>query len=464
MPEPQGLTAQELTALGVASVQSGNTARGVELLGAAWRLNRADRATACNFAQVLIDTKQPYYAMAVLRAASVLVTPDAHMLSTIGMALHGIGDAEEAMEKFDASIASTQEHTFSTLMNAAYFAQSSGDAKKAESLYCKAKDLEPLNLNAKLSWAMAKMCIAETKQEMLTAMETYECRRLMHKTDSLEGVPFLEDIGQLNVNHRVAIIAEQGLGDTVMCLRYAMNLNASGAQVLLVGNPGVQQVGRRVLGVAEAREEDASRCDFQVNAMSLPLLFSRHIGVDFRAMGSSPYVHAKKMVRSHPNAPIRVGLCWQGSRKHPNDKYRSIKPEILAAAFTELACKRVKIVSLQVREENIGMLANDLISFPIIDCVGDLLREIEGVDVVVSVDSAPAHIAGAMGKPMIMLVAPGCDWRWGAEGDKTPLYPSMTIIRAKEPLVWAEAVERAAAEFRNVANVLVGADLESAGE
>jgi len=133
----------------------------------------------------------------------------------------------------------------------------------------------------------------------------------------------------------------------------------------------------------------------------------------------------------------RIGICWAGRPTHPNDRFRSIPFDLLAGALPKTA----RLVSLQKGERAAdakGSRAEDL-SDRLHD-FADTAAVIECLDMVVTVDTSVAHLAGAMGKPVHVLVPYLPDWRWGRDGIGTPWYPSATLHRQPAPTDWNGAV------------------------
>jgi hypothetical protein len=133
----------------------------------------------------------------------------------------------------------------------------------------------------------------------------------------------------------------------------------------------------------------------------------------------------------------RIGICWAGRPTHPNDRFRSIPFDTLVDALP----KGARLVSLQKGER-----AADAKGSRVLDLsdrlhdFADTAAVIDCLDMVVTVDTSVAHLAGAMGKPVHVLVPYLPDWRWGREGDRTPWYPTARLHRQPAPRDWKGAV------------------------
>ncbi len=142
-------------------------------------------------------------------------------------------------------------------------------------------------------------------------------------------------------------------------------------------------------------------------------------------------------------AGFRVGLCWKGNREHQRDEFRSMPFDALRPLLDTPGCD---FFSLQYGEHESGLV--NLPSY----ChdIADVAAAIAQLDLVITVDTMVAHLAGAMGKPVWVLLGGWPDWRWGRESDSTPWYPSAQIIRAQQPKRWGDAVQFASGKLRAI--------------
>jgi hypothetical protein len=258
----------------------------------------------------------------------------------------------------------------------------------------------------------------------------------------------------------VLLRIEQGFGDAIQFLRYAPFLKALGATTLLVDfsdlAPGFDGVDRVFSGSGPAPEYD-----YYVNLMSLPRVFgSSPDAIPARV----PYLHvsperpARWRQRLAGIDALRVGLVWAGNPSHLRDRERSVALGVLRPLS---GIEGVRYVSLQV-----GPAAAELSAETGFQSLPDLGREVSGfadtaaiianLDLVVCVDTAVAHLAGALGKPVWLLLPQQADWRWMEDRDDTPWYPTMRLFRQRARGDWAGVVERVAAELRELKHRLAG--------
>jgi hypothetical protein len=241
---------------------------------------------------------------------------------------------------------------------------------------------------------------------------------------------------------RALLRAEQGFGDTLQMLRYAPVIAEAGATVWVQAQGPLVEIARTVPGVAEALsiEDAAPKADITCPMMSLPLLLGRA----FDAPGPTAYLQApddkarawKRRLGDRDRR--RIGLVWSGSAAHVNDRNRSLPPDLLAPLLSADA----DFISLQVEHR--------LEDRPVLACVRDVSEDlkdfadtaglIEALDLVISVDTAVAHLAGALGKPVWILLPFVPDFRWGLKGKASPLYPSARLFRQPSAGAWDAVV------------------------
>jgi tetratricopeptide (TPR) repeat protein len=244
----------------------------------------------------------------------------------------------------------------------------------------------------------------------------------------------------------VLIRCEQGFGDNIQFLRYATLVKACGATVVLRPRSGMEGLADRFPGVDRVLQPDAdAHFDYYVHVMSLPRIFgtdAHSIPPQSPCLAADPDRVAKWRHAISRGARLKVGVVWAGTPAHAHDSARSIAFDEFRPLFD---APDVHFYSLQMgdaarplarhRPANVTSVGEQIQDF------GDTAAVIELLDLVVSVDTATAHLAGAMGKPVWMLNATPGDWRWRGTGESTPWYPSMRIFRQQSPGEWTSVIE-----------------------
>ena len=244
---------------------------------------------------------------------------------------------------------------------------------------------------------------------------------------------------------RVYIMHEQGLGDTFQFIRYAKHLKRDGAIVIAGVKPEAANLIKSMPEIDEINTDTkfVPHYDYQVPMMSLPYVYKTRVD----NIPYEPYFFAEPQKvqefsrKMEPKTRLRVGLVWSGG-------FRADQPEIWAVnqrrniPLEKLACIR----DLNVEFYTLQLGAQD--KWPeMIDLMGDVkdfsdtAAIIQNLDLLITVDTSTAHVAGAMGKEVWLLNRFDTCWRWLETGSKTDWYPSFTIYRQKEFNNWDNVVE-----------------------
>ena len=247
----------------------------------------------------------------------------------------------------------------------------------------------------------------------------------------------------------ILLHAEQGFGDTVQMVRYVPSVAARGATVILEAPDALLPLLARLDGVTQlmGRGDALPRFDLHCPLMSLPLAFGTTLAT---IPALVPYLRAptERVAAWRTRLPVgrRVGLVWSGKPSHKNDRNRSI---LFAQLKPILAQPGVSFVSLQreVRAADVAGLAQWPNLVRIEEALADFADTaavIEQLDLVIAVDTAVAHLAGALGKPVFVLISYIQDWRWLAGRADSPWYPTARIFRQPAPGDWDSAIAAAA--------------------
>jgi tetratricopeptide (TPR) repeat protein len=245
----------------------------------------------------------------------------------------------------------------------------------------------------------------------------------------------------------ILVHAEQGQGDTIQFARFLGTLARSGAAVDVFCHPPLASLVARMPGVRSATSKLAERPtqDFHAPIMDLGIAQLPDAGAPhwFGAY-VEPLASRVERFASIFAAACRplVGIAWKGSPRHLRDRNRSLTRE----DATALTNGEATYVNLQLAEAPLAPSMIDAAT-RIADW-DDTAAVVAQLDGVISVDTALAHLVGAMGRPVTVLLPFSPDWRWRERGETTPWYPSMTLMRQTRRDDWSdvfEAIRRRAA-------------------
>ena len=254
--------------------------------------------------------------------------------------------------------------------------------------------------------------------------------------------------GQRFDSKTLFLCTEQGFGDIIQFIRYAPMVKSLGGTVAFGTFPVMLRLISKVTGVDRVFDkEPIHHFAYQIPLLSLPAIFE----TDMDSIPTNvPYIHPPdtvgnwiSIVRDHP-AKLKIGLSWAGSAKHPEDHLRSMTLELLKPLVNLSQTGNISFFSLQIGEK---ALTKSDAHFSIIDLnphitdFADAAAAIDHMDLVISVDTATAHLAGAMGKPVWLMIPVFPDWRWMHDRKDSPWYPTMSIFRQNKAGDWSFVVK-----------------------
>ena len=262
------------------------------------------------------------------------------------------------------------------------------------------------------------------------AWPLYECRfQLPGRTTPKHDFPQPRWQGEQLPNQTLLLHAEQGFGDTLQMIRYLPRVSERIKRLILWAPEPLVPLLQTMPDIDEivSRKTDALSFDFHLPLMSLPGIFGDSLETIPKAV---PYL-GNPTPSAQP--PRKVGLAWAGSGNQPLDR-RSIPvtnlPPLLEAP--------VEWHSLQWGQAAPSPLQNHLRELTNFAATAELIRSL---DLVISVDTAVAHLAGALGKPVWILLNPAPDWRWGHEGCTSPWYPTAQLHRRAPGQTWSQLLK-----------------------
>ena len=367
--------------------------------------------------------------------------------TNLGVALVAQDRFEEATVAFERAEALAQEagEGSDEHLNLAMCLRDTGRLREALELYeRKLPTLPSVGLHTQYAHALL------TAGNLLEGWFQYEFRWLQAPLLGLRP-SFRKPLwsGQDLRGRTILLRTEQGIGDVIQFIRYAPHVKALGATVLLQVRPGVGELAQsfhgidRILDASDAYPE----FDFHIHLMSLPRVFGTEIAsvpADVPYLDVAPSRRARWAKRLDVAGRFKVGLVWAGDAGHLRDRYRSVPLD----AFAPLAdVDGVQFFLLQ-KGAAAAQAANPPAGLRVIDLGPDLhdfadtAAVIEQLDLTICVDTSVAHLAGALGKPVWLLLPTPAEWRWMAGREDSPWYPTMRLFRQERQGDWAGVMAR----------------------
>ena len=374
--------------------------------------------------------------------ASDPATTDA--LGNLGNALLKLNRVEEALAAYDRALRLASDNV-QLLTNRAVALRRLDRPAEALMSAAQALRLQPDFAQARFVEAVAQLTLGN----FAAGWRGYEARWQVGdaaRKDRGFAAPMWGGEGPL-AGKTILLHAEQGFGDTLQFVRYAPRVAARGAKVvlevqqplvrLLSGVPGVEAV--------IARYAPLPHFDCHCPLLSLPLAFATEeatIPVDVPYV-TPPAEDARAWRNRLPAGRPLIGLAWAGERSHDNDLNRSLRLQTLAPLF---GVREVQFVSLQheVRAEDATLLEScrDALAIgPKFRDFADTAAAMASLDLVISADTSVAHLAGAMGKPLLLLLPFAADFRWLRQRTDSPWYPSARLYRQPRFGDWESVIE-----------------------
>ena len=432
----------------------------------------ADKTGHYNLAVTLETIRQPEAARCAYRRALEIDPWYPEALNNLGVLLHADAAFEAARQCFARALAANPEYEDAEF-NLATVENGSGNYPQAVFHFSRILERNPLRANAWNNLGNALLAL-RAPAEALKAFELalnlqpeypdaqwntsvaqltlgelpagwngFELRSKLRHTSLPRWSP-LSPPGQ-----QVLVHAEQGLGDAIQFLRYCPQVSPAHITLechqelisLLKGFPSLE--------ACVPFGSDVSFVDCQIPLMSLPMVFETSLE---SIPATIPYlfaeaglIHAWRTQLAVPAGHLSVGLVWAGNPGHPNDRNRSISPHLVGllgnpenVSFYCLQQKPQAHSAVGIRFKGVY----DDLTFP------DTAAIIANLDLVISVDTAVAHLAGALGRPVWTLLPFASDWRWMLDCLDTPWYPTMRLFRQPHLNDWPSVLALVAAELR----------------
>ncbi len=467
--------------LGLVAHQTGDQPRAIELIRRAIAINRREPSYHSNLAAALLALGRADDAILAARKALALNPRSAEAHNSLGNALmakerpveaegcyrraiearadwaaahNNLGGALRRQGRLDAAAAAYRQ---AVAVQPAYAAALSNlgrvlheQARYDAALECfdQAIAIEPGHVEAHANRGVLLLTLGRFAE----GWRDYEWRLKARAAPMVADIPAW-DGGDLH-GKTILLKAEQGLGSAIQFVRYAPRVAAQGGRVVLECRRPLHRLFASLLDRGEpfacerlVAGAPPPACDLHAPLMSLPLLF----GTDAASIPRDvPYLTAEPTLIDDwrqrlalPGDRPAIGLVWSGNPRHENDHNRSMPAERFLPLLDHC---RAHFVSLQIgsREDDLERHAPGRVQrLPGRDLdFADTAAVLALLDGVVAVDTAVAHLAGALGRPCWLLVPFVPEWRWQLDRTDSPWYPSLTLVRQASPGDWPGVIAR----------------------
>jgi tetratricopeptide (TPR) repeat protein len=422
---------------------------------------RPDYAAALNnLGNVLEETSRFPEAITLYRRALELRPDLAESHNNMATALRQTGALDQAIAEFRDAIALKPGfvEAHSNLGNALAEA---GLLDEAEAEFHSALAIDPAYAEA--SWNLGLLRLL--RGDFDCGLEAYEFRNRVKASrggsdvDGLGVDPeFIRSFWDGSDLHgkRILLLGEQGLGDTIQFVRFVPMVRSRNGRMTLLCQPALMNLMRGQLGIEQIAAIGQTPPEFDVCCplMSLPHVFGTRIET---IPSKTPYLNVDPVQSCQwrerlaaLSMKLNVGLVWAGNPTYRNDRNRSIP---LAALAPLARVPGIRFISLQ-KGEAARQAEHPPAGMEIVDWTAELVdftdtaALIENLDLVISVDTAVAHLAGALARPVWVLLPLTPDWRWMLDRADSPWYPTMRLFRQPMRGDWATPITKIAEELR----------------
>lgn len=407
-----------------------NTQAAVLLFGALMKLGRREEA------------------LAEAQRAMKFVGRTPGALVNAGAALFKLGRLDEALAHFDEALAlepGKQDaivNRLAVLIEQLRVRDAAQEARAAIAMY-------PQDANLHWHLCIALMLLGEFEEgwresEWRTRSDAFRGKARQFEQPRWSG----EDLA----GKTIFLQGEQGFGDNIQFVRFVPQVASRAAKVWLQVPEGLEPLMHDLAPNCEQLPQGARLppIDFHCPLLSLPAILRT---TEASMAEGVPYLHAntnrvQAWLGRLDSGRLNVGIAWSGNPRHVNDHNRSVPLEIFRAALSS----RCRFFTLQpdLREEDRALLAGSDLALDLgaqLKGFADTAALIQALDLVISVDTSVAHLAGALGKPVWILLPYAPDWRWMLDREDTPWYPSARLFRQDASRRWESVIERVRAEL-----------------
>jgi tetratricopeptide (TPR) repeat protein len=403
---------------------------------------KADYAQAFNNRGVVLYELKRFDAAVADFDVALALMPDGAVFCNRGNALQALARFDEALASYDQAVALKPDHA-EAFYNRGNVLKELRRIDEALASYEKALALRPDYVDANWNEAYLRLLTGDFERG-LTRSEW----RWNNPASGLQRRHLTRPLwlGGAAIDGKTILLhSDQGMGDVIFFCRYVPLLAARGARVIVEVEEPLRALMSGLAGVAQCISKTETAPDFDLHCpmSSLPLACETRLET---IPGTTPYLRlpehtADWEARLPAHDRPRIGLAWSGNARHSNDHNRSIALSALAPLFDLPA----HFISLQteVRPDDAATLRAQSRVLDLGSTLGnfaDTAALIARLDLVVSVDTSVAHLSGALGMPVWVLLPFSPDWRWLLDRQDSPWYPTARLFRQSKSREWNAVV------------------------
>lgn len=391
--------------------------------------------------------------IAVVLASGNYPVEKSFALNNVGLIMQAMNRMDEAEKSFAFALQMNPKHA-TILQNYGTVRMVKGDLKGANEWFFKALDKDSECAEARWNSALISLTFGDFRRGFINYEWRWKCGTFTWREFKSHKPKWN---GQDLTGKTILLTHEQGFGDSIMFIRYAKMVKARGAaKVRYLCLPELECILKDVEGVDEVtvfRDENRDgslpdhEFDYHCPLLSLPRIFKTRVG---NVPWDGPYAcrGVKKTENWFPSDRPNVGMVWAGRPEHANDKNRSMQLRELAPLFDLYA----RFYSLQFGKASEQRLEFwDEVAELQSKTFADTAAYLANIDLLITVDTAVAHLAGAMGVPTWVMLPTSSDWRWMLGREDSPWYPSLRLFRQETKGEWGPVVQRIKKELEAMA-------------
>ncbi|MGA7108856.1 MAG: tetratricopeptide repeat-containing glycosyltransferase family protein [Terracidiphilus sp.] len=449
--------------LGNAFANAGENLNAVKAYGKALKLDPNSGHAWINLGNVFFNLRDLAGAIGCYTNGVRLMPKEALPRYSLGRALSLAGKGAEALDHLSQACRLDPRHTDSWIALGKTH-QHLGHWDEALSCFDRALEIVPGLAEAHVDRAVVLLNQGNFREGWSEYEHRWETESFRASKLRSFGKP--EWKGESIEGKRILLHAEQGFGDAIQFARFIPAVSALGANVILeVRSPLKELLSPLVApGHTIAAGEPLPAFDCHCSFLSL----GKILGIELDSIPSEPYLHvpadlvesAARVLQQAAPGPrlLRVALVWKGNPSHPWDALRSLTPAQLGplGGIPGVQWYSLDKDARQVRKDwPQGLTVAELPSEHL-DGFQRMAAVIEAVDLLISVDTAQAHLAGGLGKPVWLLLPLFYEWRWHSHLENSPWYPSARLFRQQKSGDWSQAIEDVAGGLKRMAAAMAG--------